>query len=116
MRLFAALVLVFVAGIVPPGRAAELRCEIATKNACGETGCRPGNITVWNLIDLEARRYSRCDRKSCDHYPANISVSGLFYNIAVPERGMLAKLSQDGLIPHCPCEFDFSCGNTMILL
>ena len=79
-----------------PAWTAEVRCEIDAKFACGLSGCRESAVTVWNLIDIDALRFSRCDRKGCDHYAMSQTVSGAFTNIEVPGRGMIAKVSLDG--------------------
>ena len=76
--------------------AAELQCDIAAKFSCQPTGCEPNQLGVWNLVDIERERFSRCDRNGCDHYDATVSQSGVFYNIEVPGRGIIAKMSLDG--------------------
>ena len=73
-----------------------LRCDINTKYQCAPSGgCTTVTPTIWNIIDLGKRTVSRCDAKGCDTYPAQFAVSGAFINIALPERGMLAKASAD---------------------
>ena len=56
-------------------------------------------ITITNIIDWEQKTYSRCDAKGCDTYPAQISQSGLFYNIGVPQHGLLAKVWANSQAP-----------------
>lgn len=74
-----------------------LRCQIDLKHQCDAgSGCRRVQPTIWNLIDLTEQTISRCDAKGCDTYPARFSVSGAFINIALPERGMMARLKSDG--------------------
>ena len=94
MRTLVVGLLVLVAA--SPAWANEIRCEIEAKYACNVSGCRENAITTWNLIDLDALRFSRCDQKGCDHYTITTSVSGIFINIEVPGHGMLARVSQDG--------------------
>lgn len=76
--------------------ATELRCEISSKYTCSREGCSPNKLGVWNLIDLERGKFSRCDRNGCDQYDANVSQSGIYYNIEVPGHGVLAKMTLDG--------------------
>ena len=92
----AIVIVLLVLGAVSSARSAELRCEIRAKYACSPLGCQESTITVWNLIDLDALRFSRCDQKGCDHYTITTSVSGIFMNIEVPGHGMLARMSHDG--------------------
>jgi hypothetical protein len=78
--------------------AAPVRCEITSKFQCTSAdGCAPVAANNWNEIDLEKSTITRCDIKGCDTYGASISTSGIFYNISVPARGLMAKLSADGL-------------------
>lgn len=51
---------------------------------------------VWNVIDLDAETYARCDRLGCDTYPATMSLSGMFKSLALPENGAMAKVGTDG--------------------
>ncbi len=92
----AIVIALLVLGAVSSARSAELRCEFRAKYACNLSGCRENAVTVWNLIDLDALRFSRCDQKGCDHYTITTSVSGIFINIEVPGHGMLARMSHDG--------------------
>jgi hypothetical protein len=82
--------------LVSPVVAAPLRCDISTKYACNRDGCRPDARTIWNLVDVDRSRYSRCDSKGCDDLQMVQSASGIFLNIDVPGKGMLAKMSRDG--------------------
>ena len=77
--------------------AEELKCEIREKFVC-EPGaaCKPSPVGVWNIIDTAKRTYARCDTRSCDTYEARFSQSGIFINIEVPGRGVIAKMSMDG--------------------
>lgn len=94
-----ALVLIFgcaVAGSIS-AHGQTLRCQIDLKHQCNAgSGCQRVQPTIWNFIDLTEQTISRCDAKGCDTYPARFSVSGAFINIALPERGMMAKLKSDG--------------------
>ena len=91
------LVLAFVMlGIALPASAAPMRCNITKKFACNPGGCRETKGTIWNLIDFKAGRFSRCDKKGCDHYPMSPSKSGIYVNIVIPARAMFAKMSRDG--------------------
>jgi hypothetical protein len=72
---------------------ASVRCVIQPKYSCSPEGCESVKPSVSIRIDPERGTYSRCDFKGCDDYAAAISRSGDFVNVALPERGMLAKVS-----------------------
>ena len=79
-----------------PALADPLRCEIAQKFSCSSAGCATGQIGIFNVIDVESGKFSRCDTKGCDDYSANFTRSGVYINVDVPGREMVAKLSVDG--------------------
>ena len=83
-------------GLASPAFGAAIRCEITSKFACSPSGCVENALGVWNLIDIDAARFSRCDRNGCDHYTMSQTTSGIFTNIEVLGHGMLARMSQDG--------------------
>lgn len=74
----------------------RLACRISRKQVCDEEECRAVEAEVWNVIDLEAETYARCDRLGCDTYPATMSLSGMFKSVALPESGAMAKVGTDG--------------------
>ncbi len=85
--------------VIEPAQAqtTSLRCDIATKLSCApNVACRPVSIGMWNIIDMQKGKMSRCDTKGCDSYNAQISASGGYVNIGVPERGYMAKMSSTG--------------------
>ena len=73
-----------------------MRCEIASKFSCTSAGCATTKPSVFNIIDLELGKFSRCDANGCDEYSANVSRSGAYIIVDVPGRGTMAKLSADG--------------------
>ena len=76
---------------------AEMRCDIDSKFQCSAGGgCKSMDRTIYNLVDLEQLRYSRCDASQCDHMQMNASRSGLFINMEIPGSGMIAKMTLDG--------------------
>jgi hypothetical protein len=75
----------------------ELTCRIAEKHNCArKEGCKPSPTSVWNVVDLGRKQFSRCDSRGCDTYPATISESGIYLAIDVPGRGLFAKMLKDG--------------------
>ena len=80
---------------------AAVRCDVHEKHRCLAGGCSSVNPSVFIGLDHEAGIYERCDAKGCDVYAATFARSGEFVNIALPERGLLAKLSlEDGQFPE----------------
>jgi hypothetical protein len=77
-------------------RAEPMRCEIASKFSCSPAGCTTNKPSVFNIIDIELGKFSRCDANGCDEYSANFSRSGAYIIVDVPGRGTMAKLSADG--------------------
>lgn len=75
---------------------ATLKCDITSKFACSPSGCVNNNLGVWNLIDLDAKRFSRCGESGCDTYDMTSSQSGVYVNFEIPRTGMLAKMAADG--------------------
>lgn len=81
-----------------PVLAESFRCDISVKQQCQlATGCTVAPAKVFNRVDLSLSTYSRCDTTGCDEYQASLSKSGIFVQIDVPGRGMLAKLDLDTL-------------------
>jgi len=76
---------------------AAITCTISEKLLCnpGE-GCAAIKNSIVVRIDFDKQVYSRCDAKGCDDYIGQFSKSGVFINIGMPDKGMLAKLSSDG--------------------
>jgi hypothetical protein len=72
---------------------AAVRCDFSEKYRCFAGGCTPANLSVFIRLDHEAGTYERCDTRGCDSYTATYNRSGEFVNVALPERGVLAKLS-----------------------
>jgi hypothetical protein len=57
--------------------ATPLRCEINAKFACSSsTSCVTYKIDVFNIIDMQLGKFSRCDANGCDEYSAIFSRSG----------------------------------------
>ena len=80
-----------------PALAQPIRCEVTSKFTCNPGGCRAHKLGAFNLIDFDRRKFSRCDRKGCDDYPAVVSQpQGEYIIIDIPGRGIFAKLSNDG--------------------
>ena len=83
--------------IAHTAEAAPLRCDITRKLLCTKRyGCKPVPPTVWDYVDLGRHQIARCDGNGCDTYDALFSPSGIFTNIAAPERGLSAKVVNIG--------------------
>jgi hypothetical protein len=76
-----------------PAIAQTVTCRLSAKFACQAAGCEALETTTWAVIDVAGQTYSRCDRRSCDKYPAQFSRSGAFLIIDVPGRGLTVKVA-----------------------
>ena len=84
-------------GLPSLAAAQVLRCDIASKYRCeANGGCQKVAAGVWNIVNFPKQTFARCDVKGCDTYPAQFVTSGAFINIALPQGGMLARMSSDG--------------------
>ena len=77
-------------------QAIALRCNVANKYVCEQSGCYAQETNVWDVIDFDTLRYSRCDLRGCDHYDMLVARSGVYWNIEAPARSLFAKVSDDG--------------------
>jgi hypothetical protein len=83
--------------LVGPAASQVLRRDITFKNQCGPDGrCQKVSTQLWNVIDPTSRTIMRCDTRGCDSYPAQFIKSGVYTNIEVPARSMLAKVGDAG--------------------
>ena len=53
--------------------ASPIKCQISAKFACTPSGCSENKLGMWNVIDIESGKFSRCDLKGCDDYPATFN-------------------------------------------
>jgi len=80
-----------------PERALRWQCSPATKFQCKKEGCEAIQPTVWVTLDFQTSSYSRCDRKGCDRYEMQESVSGIYTFVSLVDRqGTLFKVVNDG--------------------
>jgi hypothetical protein len=77
--------------------ATSIRCHIATKWSCSETGCKTATPTIHNLINFNTTKYWRCDQKGCDAYDMAVTRSGNHLNILASQKSILAKLGGSNL-------------------
>ena len=74
-----------------------LQCTITDKVQCDPGGqCKSLMPTVQPSVDLDAKRYSRCDRGGCDTFDVQITRSGAFTIIEAPGRSMFLKIGPGG--------------------
>lgn len=74
---------------------AALTCKPAHVEACGREGCKESNPVVEVRWEPNGS-YQRCDAKGCDSYEPQVSYSGIWTNIAIPENGLMARIAADG--------------------
>lgn len=87
-------------------------CRWTEKHSCSPgKGCQPSTLGVWATIDLQAKRYQRCDRNGCDTHDAIVTVGpGAFTFVDLPGRGMMLKLGPGGAATEV-----VSLGNTVLV-
>lgn len=75
----------------------SLTCQVSSAKRCGPDDCqafKPVTFVRWHPA---TKRYERCGGdEPCDSYMAQVSYSGSFANIAVPESAMMARLTAGG--------------------
>ena len=76
---------------------APLTCRIVAKQYCDQSDCSRQPVKLWNVIDFQRQTYARCDRNGCDTFEAHIGRSGVYTNIDIEGRGLLAKIDEDGV-------------------
>ena len=92
-----ALIVLINLSVATKADATSIRCDIATKWSCSETGCKTATPTIYNLMNFDTAKYSRCDQKGCDAYEVTVTRSGNYLNILAPQKSMLAKLGGSNL-------------------
>lgn len=71
---------------------ASLVCTPATKSLCSGGICQNTRVTTWAKTNEAQKTYSRCDKQGCDTYDAGYSHSGVYTNIEVSGRSLIAKI------------------------
>lgn len=79
-------------------RAGTLTCRFQVRQSCDPNGCDRAVPTVFVRWTPTTSTYERCDERGCDRYQAEVSYSGIFANIALPQNGAIARLSEDGVM------------------
>ncbi|WP_068311665.1 hypothetical protein [Polycladidibacter hongkongensis] len=75
------------------GNASVLECSINDKNAClPDKGCKSISASVYNVVDWDNQKYARCDRYGCDHYDYTSFKSGIFENIVIQGKSVVARI------------------------
>ena len=77
--------------------AKTLKCAWSQKQQCAPgQACRSAPLDLYAKIDLQKRKYKRCDRRGCDTYDAMVQVDrAAFTNIDLPGLGLFVKIGPD---------------------
>jgi hypothetical protein len=70
-----------------------LECRPNKKNVCGVAGCRSSEPRTFLRLKPSDGTYQRCDSQGCDTYKAAVSYSGIWTNMTVADRALLARLT-----------------------
>ena len=73
----------------------ELLCKPSVLDICGPKECKPSEPKAFVVWKPSVNEYQRCDDSGCDTYAPRVAYSGSFTNIALPENGVLFKVSTD---------------------
>ena len=74
----------------------SLECRPTRADVCKPDGCASGDPRVSQVFAPATSTYKRCDEKGCDAYQAQVSYSGAWANVAVPDRAMFARIMASG--------------------
>ena len=86
------LIIFSLALISGSAHAETLNCTPEQKFVCSPDGCKTAPAKVRAIIDMDNQTYSRCDSLGCDQYEAEMSVSGIYLNVAVRDKSVAAKV------------------------
>lgn len=75
---------------------ASLECRPTRADICKPGGCNSGKPLVWLVFEPATSTYKRCGSDGCDAYQAQVSYSGAFANVSVPDRAMFARITASG--------------------
>jgi len=74
-----------------------LECQMSSGQVCGPQGCKSLKPVTYVRWHPNTKQYQRCGGDSpCDSYEAQVSYSGAWANIAMPERSIMARLTASG--------------------
>lgn len=75
----------------------SLTCQVTAAKRCGPADCKPFKPTTFVRWHPASKQYERCGGGSaCDSYTAQVSYSGAYANIAMPDRSIMARLTASG--------------------
>lgn len=73
-----------------------LECRPTRVDICKPEGCSEGKPVAWQKWEPRTSIYSRCTEDGCDDYTAQVSYSGSWANIVVPESAFMARITASG--------------------
>jgi len=78
-------------------RGPRWRCDIISRAICLNGGCERGDgPKSWLLLDLKAKKYSRCADSGCDTFDAQDVAGGVFTSVYVQNRPVFFRTLNDG--------------------
>lgn len=85
----------------------SLMCEVSSTQVCGPEGCKPLKTQTYIRWHPNTREYERCGGSSpCDSYNAQVSYSGAWANVSVPDHGLMARLTGSGQFVEVATQMD----------
>lgn len=74
-----------------------LTCQAKAATRCGPTDCKSFEPVTFVRWHPATKQYQRCGGDDpCDSYTAQVSYSGAWANIAMPENSIMARLTAGG--------------------
>jgi hypothetical protein len=70
-----------------------LECRASRKDICGPHGCSDSIPQTFVRLTPGAGSYQRCDSKGCENYKANVSYSGIWTTMSLPDNATFARLT-----------------------
>lgn len=74
-----------------------LVCKPKTGRICGSEGCQSGTPQTYVRLTPSTGEYQRCGGgEPCNDYRAQVSYSGSWANLVVPDSGFMARVASGG--------------------
>lgn len=74
-----------------------IECHAKSVQVCSPDGCKAGQkIVITQTYDPKNQIYQRSDNGGGDKYSATASSSGIWYNVGIPESGLLFRFNTLG--------------------
>lgn len=74
-----------------------IECHAKIKNTCSSNGCEAStDVRITQTFAPHKQVYKRSDAQGGDEYPATVSQSGIWYNVGIPQGGIVFRFNTIG--------------------